>query len=144
MRIRARRGHRPRPPTVVANIARGQTPPGMMNDTEAEYANHLDLLKRARGPGDRVLWWRYEAVTLLLSERPNAIRYTPDFLVLRGDERLECHEVKGYWREDALLKIRLAASLFPFRFLSVRAVRGGGWTFRQFSPGDADATTPAE
>lgn len=63
-------------------------------------------------------------------------RYTPDFLVMRRDFSLECHECKGgYWEDDALVKIKVAAAKFPFRFLSARLLpkkAGGGWELREF------------
>jgi hypothetical protein len=41
-------------------------------------------------------------------------------MVLKSDGALECHEVKGHWTDDALVKIRVAAEQFPFRFIAVR------------------------
>lgn len=85
-----------------------------MNKTEAAYAQHLDLLQRA----GLIRSWRFEAITLKLAD---GTRYTPDFLVEVYDRTPELHEVKGFWRDDALVKYRVAAELFPmFRFRVVR------------------------
>ena len=45
------------------------------------------------------------------------------------------HEVKGFWRDDARAKIKIAADLYPFRFIAVQAApkkAGGGWTIEEF------------
>jgi hypothetical protein len=83
--------------------------PGEMNKLEAKYAQHLDEQKHF---GKIIDFW-YERVTLKLAD---AVRYTPDFMVLTSDLELELHEVKGYMQEDARVKLRTAADKFPFRF----------------------------
>ncbi len=93
--------------------------PGQMNKTEARYAEHLELARRA----GVVLEWRFEQFTLKLG--PD-LRYTPDFFVLLPDAFIEFHEVKGPKKhkvtgtqtyraeEDALVKIRSAAQQLPW------------------------------
>ena len=44
---------------------------------------------------------------------------------------LEMHEVKGFWREDARLKIKVAAEQFPFRFVAVTKSKDG-WATEEF------------
>jgi hypothetical protein len=88
---------------------------GRMNKTEAAYAQHLDALKLA----GEIVGYRFEAMTLRLADRTS---YTPDFLVETVDgPRLEFHEVKGFWRDDARVKFKVAAELFPmFAFVEVK------------------------
>jgi hypothetical protein len=108
--------------------ARGVHKPGILNATEERYATHLELLKRA----GEVEWYAFEAVTLKLAKDT---RYTPDFFVMRPGGWLECHEVKGFFREDAKVKMKVAAANFPFRFIAVRAQLkrdGGGWSYEEF------------
>ena len=38
---------------------------------------------------------------------------------------LELHECKGFWRDDARVKIKVAASLYPFKFIAVTAAGMG-------------------
>lgn len=102
--------------------------PGEMNKTEAAYAEHLE--------GQRVLgiieWWAFEAVTFRLAKD---CRYTPDFLVMLASGVLECHETKGFWADDAKVKIKCAAEKFPFRFVAVKRLpkkHGGGWQEQEF------------
>jgi len=51
--------------------------------------------------------------------------------VMLADGRLEAHEVKGVWREDARAKIKIAAALFPLKFFAV-ARSGHGWSVEEF------------
>jgi len=105
--------------------ALGRMKAGSMNKTEASYAQTLGLLKKA---GD-VLWFRFEGLKLRLGDK---CFYTPDFAVMRKDGLLECHEVKGYWKDDARVKIRVAAEMYPFRFLAVTVGRLGRWETEVF------------
>lgn len=75
--------------------------------------------------------WLYESVTLKLG--PDC-RYTPDFFVVTTAGRFELHEVKGFRREDAMVKLRVAAGMFTwFRFFLVEK-RQGQWTRKEIHP----------
>jgi hypothetical protein len=51
---------------------------------------------------------------------------------MSADGLLELHEVKGGpWQDDARVKIKVAAALYPFRFIAIRA-RAGGWEREEF------------
>ncbi len=93
--------------------------PGM-NKLEARFA---DLLEARRKDG-LIREWRYEAVTLKLADDT---RYTPDFFVVRSDGMVEFYETKGFFREDAAVKIKVAARQFPFRFKLVKWSKAKGW-----------------
>lgn len=111
-----------------ATRALGRLPTGTMNKTEAAYAAFLDTLILCKD----VLWWKFEAVNLRLAEKTF---YRPDFLVLKADGALECHEVKGHWEEDARVKIKVAASIYPMQFIAVQALpksKGSGWKVERF------------
>lgn len=89
-----------------------------MNGTERRRGVELEALKR----DGQIALWRFEAVTLKLA--PDC-RYTPDFYVLHNDGRVVLEETKGHWRDDAKVKIRVAARLFPeFEFRALRLERG--------------------
>jgi hypothetical protein len=101
---------------------------GEMNKTEASYAEHLEGQKML----GVVLWFAFEAVTFRLAKD---CRYTPDFLVMLASGLLECHECKGFWADDAKVKIKVAAELFPFAFVSIKKLAkkdGGGWERQEF------------
>lgn len=103
-----------------------------MNKTETRRAQELEALKRT---GQIVDWW-YEKLTLKLADD---CRYTPDFLILHLDGMLELDETKGgFIREDAAIKIKVAASLYPFRFTMHKAERAGApWTVIDFTQREA-------
>jgi len=106
-------------------MARGEIrQPKGMNKTEAQYGAILEARKAA----GEIVWYRFEGVTLKLADDT---RYTPDFILMRSDGFLECHEVKGFWRDDAKVKIKVAASLYPFRFLAARKIKGG-WDITEY------------
>lgn len=49
------------------------------------------------------------------------------------DFELQVHEVKGHWEDDALVKIKVAASLYPFSFKSVHwNEKNNAWDVREF------------
>ncbi len=111
-----------------AHFALGRLKAGAMNNTESAYAAHLTLLERT----GEVLWHRFEGVKLRLADNTF---YTPDFAVMAADGVLEMHEVKGFWTDDARVKIKVAADAYPFRFIAFKAEakkRGGGWVREQF------------
>ena len=87
-----------------------------MNRLEAAYAQVLEA-RRANG---ELAWWAFEGIKLKLAD---STFYTPDFAVMGVGGEMEFHEVKGFWRDDARVKIKVAAGLFPFRFLAIRRVK---------------------
>lgn len=76
-----------------------------------------------------VRWHKFEAMKLRLAD---STFYTPDFVVLPRDGVLEMDEVKGFWQDDARVKIKVAASIYPFRFIAVTK-RDGGWDREEFA-----------
>lgn len=104
--------------------ALGRLKTGEMNKTEAAYAAHLNLLQRA----GEVQWFKFEAVKLRLADNTF---YTCDFAVLPASSFLEMHEVKGFWQDDARVKIKVAAALYPFKFIAVTR-KGGNWEREEF------------
>ena len=88
------------------------------SELEARYHAHL-LSEMKQGRIERV---DYEPVRLRLAE---GCWYTPDFRVIR-DGKTEFHETKGYMREAARVRLRVAAELHPYTFYLVRA-DGAGW-----------------
>ena len=78
-----------------------------MNKAEAQYSFELDILKAA---GEIIDWW-YEAVNLKLAKKT---WYKPDFLVLLPNGKLRFVEIKGFLRDDAAIKYKLAREEFAF------------------------------
>jgi len=111
-----------------AMYALGRLKAGAMNKTEAAYDQHLALLQHA----GTIQWRRFEGLKLRLADNTF---YTPDFAVMAADGVIECHEVKGFWQDDARAKIKIAADQYPFRFIAIKARTkkdGGGWAVEAF------------
>lgn len=114
---------------MKTHYALGRLKVGTMNKTEAGYGQHLELLKHA----GEVLWYRFEGVKLRLADNTF---YTPDFAVMAATGRMELHEVKGFWEDDARVKIKVAAEMYPFKFFAVKVKTkkdGGGYAVEDFS-----------
>lgn len=97
--------------------------PQAVNQWERDYAKVLD----AREAAGEILLWRFGEIKLRIGGqvgRQKARWYKPDFVVWAPDG-IECHEVKGYFRDDAKDRIAAAADRYPFRFVLVRKVKGG-------------------
>ena len=106
---------------------RANRPETKMNKTEKRYADHLWLRKKA----GEVRRYEFEPIKLRLG---NDSWYTPDFLVELSDDTVEIHEVKGFWREAARVRIKVAATGFPlFRFVAVQWV-DRNWKFEEIKP----------
>lgn len=102
--------------------------PGMMNKTEKAYSLFLSELQRS----GEISEYFFECVKLGLGNRCS---YTPDFMVIRNDGRIEMHEVKGFWRDDARVKIKVAADKFPFVFIAAKQTKTG-WEIETIQEGE--------
>lgn len=131
--------------------------PGIMNKTEEAYRDHLELLKRS----GEILDYAFEPETLKIGQdcryTPDfrVIKFdggykVPDSCV----PFIEFHEVKGTVRkkrtvgnttkiqlnttkpfieDDALVKIKAAAELHPFKFILVWKGLNGTWEMREIN-----------
>ena len=106
--------HRASP--LPGQLATGRLRKPDMNKLEAAWAQVLEA-RRANG---ELAWWAFEGIKLKLAD---STFYTPDFAVMGIGSEMEFHEVKGFWRDDARVKIKVAAGLFPFRFLAIRRAK---------------------
>lgn len=112
-----------RPDPKAAMYAKGRLKAGEMNATEQAYHQHLAQRLHA----GEIVWFKFEGMTFKLADDT---RYTPDFAVMLADGQIEIHEVKGFWTDDARVKIKVAAALFPFEFIAIKKKTkkdGGGW-----------------
>ena len=109
-------------------LALGRLKSGQMNQTEAAYQKHLE----ARKVAGEIAWYRFEGIKVRLADKTF---YTPDFAVMLAGGKMELHEVKGHWTDDARVKIKVAADQYPMRFIAVKALpkkQGGGWSIEEF------------
>lgn len=104
-----------------------------LNSTEAAFKAHLESVHS----GATRMIIGSQNITLKLA---NGVRYTPDFNVTdrSGDALPEFYEVKGFMRDDAAVKIKVAAALYPqflFFLVTKRAKKlGGGWDVQEVLP----------
>lgn len=91
-----------------------------MNKLEKDFSHTLDALLQ----NGWLTWWKYEAITFWLA---HDTRYTPDFAARLKTGDLFFYETKGeFVREDSIVKLRVAAEIFPFKFWLVTR-DGNGW-----------------
>ncbi len=92
-------------------------PKQTMNKTEQRYSIQLEMLKLSR----QIIEWRFEPLKFKLAK--NTL-YTPDFLVVTK-EHMKLVEIKGFLRDDAAVKFKMARELYPwFEWEMVRLYRG--------------------
>lgn len=89
------------------------------NKWEHEYATQHLRIEKAAG---LIQDYGYETERL---EIGTGAFYTPDFPVTMADGTREMREVKGFRREAAMVRLRVAAARYPqFRFVLVTKRRG--------------------
>ena len=117
--------------SVAASVAPQNRPPahtfGEMNGLEKRYSLHLETEKALGLIQD----WRFEPLKLLLAPKTT---FTGDFVVKMPDGSLELRETKGWWEEDARLKIKWAAKDFRWMFRRIVGVKWerGDWQYEEF------------
>jgi hypothetical protein len=101
-----------------------------MNKLENRYASEIlspSILS------EEITSWKFQSLKLKLAHRTF---YTPDFILTLPDGHIEIHEVKGHWEDDARVKIKVAAQMFPeFVFTAVRWDKSDGWRQEKISRG---------
>jgi hypothetical protein len=104
-----------------------------MNKTEAAYSRELFNMQKV----GLIKWYEYECVKFRLADKT---WYTPDFLVVDAEDRLEAVEIKAHWQgvnragwlDDARVKVKVAAEMFPLKFRAAVLMPDGSWQFENF------------
>ena len=98
-----------------------------MNQIETRFAAEI----AARATVGDVHSWRFEAIKLRLADKTF---YTPDFIAVTKDGEIYLYEVKGHWEDDARVKVKVAAEMFPeFHFVGVTWDKRAGWQYEYFN-----------
>lgn len=98
-----------------------------LNKTERAYLGYIETLKKV----GQFQWIGVQSTTFKLADD---CRYTPDFITLELDGKVTAREVKGFFRDDAKVKIKVAARMFPWvQFVLVRKIKGG-WHHEPVKP----------
>ena len=100
-----------------------------LNKTEAAFEQHL----RVKFPAKIICT---QGITLTIG---NGVRYTPDFSTWAqlGDTFPAFFEVKGFMRDDAAVKLKVAAAMYPqFMFFLVHRDKSmqSGWRIEEVLP----------
>lgn len=101
---------------------RKSTDEAKLNKLETAYLTFL----RSQG----CAWIGIQSVTLKLA---SDCRLTPDFTVLVNGE-LTFIDVKGFQREDALIKMKMAARSFPWASFEIVKRKNGEWIREMVKP----------
>jgi hypothetical protein len=99
-----------------------------LNKIERAFWDHLNA-------GNKLgLYWYVGAQNITLKLADDC-RYTPDFVTVSAHGgRLIAYEVKGFWRDDAKVKIKVAARLFPWIQFIVVTRKKGNWSQEAVRP----------
>lgn len=88
------------------------------NKTEQAFWE-MQLIRKRAGETHDCLW---EPFNLRLADNTF---YKPDCVVIGNDGRITVYEVKGFWRDDARVKIKVAARQhYYLKFVAVSRKRG--------------------
>lgn len=94
------------------------------NALERDWAGVLEALRR----DGQLVAWHYEAFKLHLG---GGAWFCPDFMLVWKDGEVSVDECKGFMREAAHVRLRVAAALFPFRIRLVRRGKGRSWNIEE-------------
>lgn len=111
----------PKPAPAVAPQPKSEEPKDGMNGLERRFWGRLQ--------GAVPKWFddvRREPMSLRLAGRT---RYTPDFMALHAGD-LIFWEVKGFMRDDAAVKLKVAKGLYPFFSFVLVTREKGVWLCR--------------
>ena len=113
---------------IVAHAIPRDLPAGM-NKLEAAYRDELE----AKRLGGLIREWSFNSVRLALG---GGAWFKPDFFVVQADGTCEIHETKGFQREAALVRLKVAARLYPFRFFRITQGKDGYFHSEDFTEGE--------
>jgi hypothetical protein len=111
--------------------ALGRLKPGVMNKTEKRYE---DEVLRPRQLAGEIAWYRFEGIKLRLADNTFL---EMDFPVMLADGTMELHDAKGakaIIEDDAAVKMKVAAELYPFVFKIAIPTKGRGWSVETIGP----------
>lgn len=111
----------------LLKAGRVQHESGKMNGLEKKYAAHLDL----RLLTGEIRAYQFEPMKLRLAK---STFFDIDFLLWMPDGSIELDETKGHWEDDARVKMKVAARMFPWwRFVGVQWSKNAKtWKFEEF------------
>ena len=103
---------------------------------ERERAAVLSMQQMGRA----IQSWKHEGIRLKLAD---GAWYKPDFMVTHNDGGIELEEVKGFWREAARLRWKVAIAQFPMFAFSLWTKLNGQWVRSEYRPSTTVPLGPA-
>jgi hypothetical protein len=107
------------------NLSKDKTrdkPKNRMNKTEVRYEQ--EVLKVLQHTGE-IDWYWFESIKFRLADRT---WYTPDFMIVSGGDRnWTAVEIKGFLRDDAAVKFKVAREMYPQIKWEMLRYRKGQW-----------------
>lgn len=88
-----------------------------MNKWEHQFSQTLEYRKTV----GELVWWAFEPFRIRLAED---CWYRPDFVTVDAKGKTEIYEVKGFMREAARLRLKVACEKLPYPFYLVRKNKG--------------------
>lgn len=107
--------------------SRAQRPSGFDSKLEEDY----DVILHGGLLSGELKAYTYGSVKLRLAKKT---WLTPDFFLQYADGRLAFHETKGYMRDDAAVKLKVAADRFPWAEFWLVTREAGIWQWKQIIP----------
>src|SRR5688500_12173225 len=100
---------------------------GVQNKLEARFERDVLIPRKAAG---EIADYKFEAIKVRLA---SGAYYCPDFAVWFKDGSVEFVEVKGFMREAAHIRLKVAAELYPhFRFYLCKLDKVFGWQITEY------------
>lgn len=99
---------------------------GEMNKLEARYAREVLSPRVSAG---ELSGFAFEAMKFRLADK---CWYTPDFIAFDEHERMEAHDVKGFWEDDARVKWKATADRFPNVLFVAASFERGAWKLEKY------------
>jgi hypothetical protein len=97
---------------------------GCMNKLEERFMREVLEARKAVG---MCRWYDFEPLKFRLA---TGAWYTPDFVSFT-ESGICCWETKGFWREAARVRIKVAAEKYPFPFVAVTHEKSQ-WKYEYF------------
>ena len=113
----------PKPKTPISEKPKPIIPATKMNKTEARFAEYLEQLKHLR----EIVDWRFEPIRFRMATKTG---YTPDFMAIYP-QHITFYEVKGFMRDDAAVKVKTTAEMYPWFRWFVVYWKKGEWVFKE-------------
>lgn len=104
---------------------------GQMNGTEKSYEEYL----KQQSLAGQIYSYNFEAVKFKLADKTY---YTPDFMVINKNLEVEFRETKGTSRgkpfieDDAAVKIKVAAAMYPQFIFKLAWKVAGQWLEKEY------------